>query len=492
MKKFLCVLIAAMTMCLLTSVVSAKKIVVTDNTSEATAAQFNSGDTLLVDGVNNRYYKYKAPYSGTLTMKIKFHNKVYTHTSSHFRIFHYEVGDNPVKKNVYYDQSNTYTFTLTMIGGNSYYIMFDDSYGTGENDVLNVDTSFTCLHTETEESVDKATCSEAGLREVFCLDCEEIIETEELAKLDHVYGEWEVIKEPTATSEGTERRKCKICKQSESRSFVPKHGEYGKWMVTENSTCSKEGTESFICFCCNKATETRALEKAEHSYGKWLATSAASPEKDGVETAYCIVCQDAKTRSFAYDFAALRAKAEKPAGFTDVSSTDWFSGVVGKCNHYGLMLGNSETTFNPGGNITVAEAITASVRIFCLYNPTLPKPVTGTDPWYNGYVNYAIANGIINPGDFADYTVPATREQMAYIFANAAGAENLTAINNYQWIPDVYADNPYRNEIFMLYNAGILTGSDANGTFNPKSNITRAEAAAIIARIAKITERVQK
>jgi len=500
MKKFLCILFTAIAMCLLTSVVSAKTIYSTDDSTE-----FDFDDTLIVQGkAYMEYFYFSVPYSGTMevTLQCSVPQKISRDSKYVFYIANdgsrYTAG---LRNDVNFSTSSkikeTKSFIVTLSPGDYYILVGAFSLSASgyadESATLKITTNFTCLHNDTEENIiEKATCSETGLREVFCLDCEEVIELEELEKLDHVYGEWEVIKEPTVTSEGTERRKCKICKQSESRNFVPKHGEYGEWMVTEKSTCSKEGTESFICFCCNKATETRALEKTEHSYGKWLATSAASPEKDGVETAYCIVCQDAKTRSFAYDFASLKATAEKPAGFTDVSNTDWFSGVVGKCNHYGLMLGNSETTFNPGGNITIAEAITASVRVFCLYNPTLPKPVIGTDPWYNGYVNYAVANGIIKPGDFTDYTVPATREQMAYIFASAAGAENLTAINNYQWIPDVYADNPYRNEIFMLYNAGILTGSDDMGTFNPRSNITRAEAAAIIARITNISDRVKK
>jgi hypothetical protein len=41
----------------------------------------------------------------------------------------------------------------------------------------------------------------------------------------------------------------------------------------------------------------------------------------------------------------------------------------------------------------------------------------------------------------------------------------------------------------MFYNAGILGGSDDYGTFNPKSNIQRSEVAAIVTRIADVTER---
>jgi hypothetical protein len=41
----------------------------------------------------------------------------------------------------------------------------------------------------------------------------------------------------------------------------------------------------------------------------------------------------------------------------------------------------------------------------------------------------------------------------------------------------------------MLYRAGIPDRSDANGTFNPKQPYFRAEAAAIITRVALSSER---
>ena len=44
--------------------------------------------------------------------------------------------------------------------------------------------------------------------------------------------------------------------------------------------------------------------------------------------------------------------------------------------------------------------------------------------------------------------------------------------------------------IYTLYRAGILTGSDAYGTFNPDTNITRAEVSAIISRMIDPSQRV--
>ena len=42
----------------------------------------------------------------------------------------------------------------------------------------------------------------------------------------------------------------------------------------------------------------------------------------------------------------------------------------------------------------------------------------------------------------------------------------------------------YADAVYLLYRAGVLTGSDSAGTFRPDSTIKRSEAAAIVTRMA--------
>ena len=49
--------------------------------------------------------------------------------------------------------------------------------------------------------------------------------------------------------------------------------------------------------------------------------------------------------------------------------------------------------------------------------------------------------------------------------------------------PDVNDNQTYAKEIRLLYQAGILQGSDAEGNFHPGDRITRAEATAILNRL---------
>ena len=171
--------------------------------------------------------------------------------------------------------------------------------------------------------------------------------------------------------------------------------------------------------------------------------------------------------------------------FADVNENQWYGftqqKVIANAFEYGLMQG-SGNTFNPTGNITIAEAITIAVRVHDIYNGGAGEFIQG-NPWYQVYVDYAIANGLINTGTFPDYNKAATRAEMAFIFSGALPATEFSPQNTVNSLPDVNNSTPYRDSILLLYRAGVLTGNDDLGTFEPGANITRAQAAAIISRV---------
>lgn len=173
--------------------------------------------------------------------------------------------------------------------------------------------------------------------------------------------------------------------------------------------------------------------------------------------------------------------------FNDNHTSDWFYENVAAVYQYGLMNGSGDNKFNPSGNITLAETITVAERINCIYNyGELPEfeADDDNDTWYAPYVREALAAGIISEA-LSDYNSAATRAEFAKILAASIDSIDLEAINIVDdgAIPDVSMSADYADAVYLLYRAGILTGSDSNGTFNPSSTITRAEAAAIITRI---------
>ena len=169
--------------------------------------------------------------------------------------------------------------------------------------------------------------------------------------------------------------------------------------------------------------------------------------------------------------------------FQDVAADAWYLQSVKTCYEYGLMKGASAVAFNPDGVLSVAEALVMADRVHGIFTDGESTLTNGT-PWYQPYVDYALEKGLIQAEDFSDYTAKVTRAQMAYIFYHSLPASALPAINDVLSLPDVDASALYSEEVFALYDAGVLTGSDIYGTCKPDSTITRAEAAAIISRVA--------
>lgn len=147
------------------------------------------------------------------------------------------------------------------------------------------------------------------------------------------------------------------------------------------------------------------------------------------------------------------------------------------------MNGVSDTEFRPKGSLTIAEALVMACRVHQIYAEGTNTLKNGS-PWYQPYVDYAVSQGIVASSDFKDYTAKITRTEMAYIFYNALPQSCFSKINKIKDIPDVDDSVANAYEITALYEAGILTGSNSYGTFYPNRNITRAEASAIIARVA--------
>ena len=177
--------------------------------------------------------------------------------------------------------------------------------------------------------------------------------------------------------------------------------------------------------------------------------------------------------------------------FTDVASSEWYSVNVKAAYEYGLMNGVSSNSFEAASNVKLCEVVALAARLRSIYLTGSTNFAT-TTPWYQTYVDYAVANEIIASGKYKDYNAYATRYQFAEILAAALPSAALAEINsiNIGDIPDVTLDGSYLG-IYKLYSAGILTGETAAGNFNPSKNIIRGEVAAIVTRMANEDLRVK-
>jgi len=180
-----------------------------------------------------------------------------------------------------------------------------------------------------------------------------------------------------------------------------------------------------------------------------------------------------------------------PGSFGDVTAGDWYSANVASAYEYGLLKGQSDVSFGASSNVKISEIVALAARINSIYNNGSATFTEGT-PWYQTYVDYAVSKGIISSSRFENYDAYATRLQVAEVLASSLPSSAFSAINNISvgQIPDLSTDGDF-DYVYMLYNAGILTGKTTSGAFGPSDMVLRCEVAAVASRMVDTSLRVK-
>ncbi len=207
-----------------------------------------------------------------------------------------------------------------------------------------------------------------------------------------------------------------------------------------------------------------------------------------------------------FTLAAIPAAADEPlsmlpavndyaaANYTDVPADSWYAQAAQVCYETGLMTG-TDKGFEPEKALTVAEVVTIAARLREAVTGDAIDHIEGEGrAWYqdhqdylNEVVNQATTSyyGIINWGSPAE---AATRTDFVALLLLALSqspngafpTSYLPAINSIAALPD--SDD---SVVLGFYNAGVLTGKDAYGTFDSQGTLSRAECAAMVARVVR-------
>jgi hypothetical protein len=142
--------------------------------------------------------------------------------------------------------------------------------------------------------------------------------------------------------------------------------------------------------------------------------------------------------------------------------------------------------FKPNGTVTRAEFLQT------LYNILGNDESKDTDfadikgnEWYYDCVKWGVANGLIN--GYEDNTFRAnkqiSREEAAVILARCVNLTD-TSNSNGKFTDEASISSWAKSAVDKIAGAEIIKG-DNNGRFNPKNSLTRAETAVLADRISK-------
>ncbi|MBR2717243.1 MAG: S8 family serine peptidase [Oscillospiraceae bacterium] len=178
--------------------------------------------------------------------------------------------------------------------------------------------------------------------------------------------------------------------------------------------------------------------------------------------------------------------------FTDVRESDWFYRDVYDTCRAGLFIGTSDTTFSPYNNVTRAQIVTILYRLDGRHKVDSPAPFPDVAPgaYYADAVAWAGANGIVYGMSDTEFgpDLEITREQFTaiiYRYACYRGLANEPQ-NSLQGFADKDFVSSWAAEAMSWSCAnGILRGNEKQ-QLDPKGTATRAQAAAIFNRLAKL------
>lgn len=191
----------------------------------------------------------------------------------------------------------------------------------------------------------------------------------------------------------------------------------------------------------------------------------------------------------------LPVRQEYSRQFRDLTGS-WCENAVSVCYETGLLTGRTSTRFDASGTLTCAQITAVSARLLALLNGedgSFPAPAAD-EAWYQPYAAYLAANcqddtvqSFLSSLDGADPQSgrPCVRRSFVALLSGVLPEDTLAAVNDISVVIDS-ADA----DVVHFYRAGILSGTDAYGTFRGEDPLTRGAAAAMLARIVDPRQRL--
>ena len=169
--------------------------------------------------------------------------------------------------------------------------------------------------------------------------------------------------------------------------------------------------------------------------------------------------------------------------FVDVQPDDWFYDEVMTAADKGWVAGEGNGVFNPNGTLKRGDFALMIARILGYDEASYSKtafPDVASDKYYSAAVAFCKENSIIDGDDKGNFNGEdaITREQMAKILCQALQLKVTIPEKTYD--DDAKIADWAKDYVYACQEAGVMEGD--NGSFRPKDNATRAEAATVLVR----------
>ena len=258
-------------------------------------------------------------------------------------------------------------------------------------------------------------------------------------------------------------------------------------ILGDSMTINGESTRSISAYVrpSNAANKKLSYSIKDTSIATIDQNGKITPLKNGETT---IVLKTTDGSNITKEFPLKVTGIEKKLPFKDVKNSDWFFSSVEYCYEKGIILGTSDTTYNPNTKLTRGMLVTILHRMDGKPAPKTQnqfKDVYKSQYYYDAVI-WANEKGIVHGyGDGSKFGPDdnITRQDLAVILRNFAQykGKNINVTSDLSKFKDGNLVSDYaKTAMQWATGKGVITGNNNGESLTPHANSTRAEAAGMI------------
>lgn len=307
------------------------------------------------------------------------------------------------------------------------------------------------------------TCVSGGVKQEKCTVCGEVISLTNLKALGHTYQS--TVLKPTCTEPGYTTHTCTSCGDSYTDSFTaPTDHHYGDGVVTQEPTCTEQGEMTYTCTCGKPHTEP--IPTIAHNYAETVTDPTCT--EMGYTTHSCTKCGD----SYVDTFTSPRGHSWDE-GETVTAPTLIATGL----------LRQTCTVCDTQQDTVIPSLTSCDGGIDCASRKF--TDVAGIHDWSHVGIDYAIRCSLFYGTSDTTFSpnAPMTRAMLVAVLYRMEGRPSVEGQSHgFQDVPD---QTWYEDALIWASSNGVVSGVSET-EFDPESNVTRQQVAAILYRYANL------
>ena len=306
-------------------------------------------------------------------------------------------------------------------------------------------------------------CVSGGVKQEKCSICGEIVKLENLDALGHDYQS--TVTEPTCEKIGYTTHTCTHCGDSYTDSYTPLTGHhYGDGVVTQEPTCTEEGEMTYTCTCGK--THTEPIPTIAHDYAETVTDPTCT--EMGYTTHSCTKCGDSYVDTYT-----------SPRGHSwDESETVTAPTLIAT----GL-LRQTCTVCDAHQDTVIPSLTSCDGGIDCASRKF--TDVAGIHDWSHVGIDYAIRCSLFYGTSDTTFSpnAPMTRAMLVAVLYRMEGRPSIEGQSHaFQDVPN----HAWYEDALIWASSNSVVSGVSETEFDPESNVTRQQVAAILHRYANL------